>query len=790
MVIILLFLFFSIAVSASEKYDLDFMNNDFGMIKTSDSWIKNGIESGIHSVGISINEQQEVSMKVEFVDISGDVKPCFNENQLAILGIINPIENKRCFQVSDISKDASYTYISSKTLIILNIPDIFRIKKGKKLRTRKELWEHGINSTRINYNSYSSINTDGNIDGYLGLSANASIGEWRVKGSASLYKSNNYSSNSIGDIYAYTDIDPITSELSIGNIISSSGATVNSSIPIFGMKLELSEQMLNPDWTSYAPVIKERVNSTSAKVTILDDERVIYSKLMTTGEFEISEFDVSSVGSELKLVIEESNGVTRVKTIPYTRLPSMLKEDSYTYNLALGQYRGEASDLTPAILSGQINYGFGFITSEISTLLSNDYMYAELDNTVDIRNMGAFSLGVGLSNSNEYMGHIIRLSYAKFLKDTNTSLQFASTQYRSSEFRTFTDSLYDGENPNYSHIKNSVDISINQKIYDSSLYFGYKLDKYHNNKSPTKSSFYSSINMNVKDVVLGFSLSRDNYNNRNGSEIEYGLNISFPLDKTNNLRVTDYLSGNNYGDLNNNLVLTRSSDNTDYSLSLSSSINDSDINHSASGSVLEKTSFGDIGVRADLNQEQSKASVTANGGVLIYDRGILFTPHLGISSAIVDFGKGASDITLNFDERNITNSNGIGVIPNSRPYIKNEILMDITESYNVEINNMPRFYVPRKGSTSIINIDSSVGIRKLIKIENKYNFFGEPLYNLKTNKRVAFVGIDNIVYISGLKDVGKEYFYIGKNNQCKIEIDMNKVSNVLNEVVYVKCSEK
>ncbi len=154
-------------------------------------------------------------------------------------------------------------------------------------------------------------------NGYIGVNGLLSLGEWRIKGSASYYKTNNYSNYDNGDVYAFTDIDPISSQLSIGQITTSSGLSVNSSLPITGMKLQQSQQMLNPKWSSYAPVIKDRVNSTSAKVTVLDENRVIFSQVFTTGEFEISEFDVASVGSDLKLVIEEDNGTVRHKMIPY-----------------------------------------------------------------------------------------------------------------------------------------------------------------------------------------------------------------------------------------------------------------------------------------------------------------------------------------------------------------------------------------------------------------------------------------------------------------------------------------
>ncbi len=62
-----------------------------------------------------------------------------------------------------------------------------------------------------------------------------------------------------------------------------------------------------------------------------------------------------------------------------------------------------------------------------------------------------------------------------------------------------------------------------------------------------------------------------------------------------------------------------------------------------------------------------------------------------------------------------------------------------------------------------------------------------PLFEISSNKRVSFVGIDNVVYLSGLKSDEINRFTVGKDNQCLFDIDMSKYSDSLNDVISISC---
>ncbi|ASK70980.1 hypothetical protein CF168_20030 [Shewanella bicestrii] len=770
----------------SGEYDLDFLSGTSESIGAD--WLKFGLEPGYHSVGVTLDNIYDLTMKVEFISVYEDVVPCFTKKQLAILGIMKPLEPKSCYIMEDISEDAAFDYSSSRSTVTLHIPDVNKIKLDRKFKANKELWDHGINHAKLNYNSYLAADTSGANNGYIAVNGLASLGRWRFVGSSSYYRADSFSSYNVGDLYTYTDIDSISSQLSFGEVSTSSRSNVNSSIPLTGIRISLSEQMLNPKWNSYAPIIKDRVNSASSKVTIMDGDKVVFSKIFSTGEFVISDLDIQAVGSTLILVIEESDGTVRKKGVVYSKLPNMLKSGAYDYSFSLGKYRSTGSFAEePYLVTGKFAYGFSRFTQEASFILSDGYRYLESNSTVDLEDIGAFSLGAGLSSSDEFNeGYMLQASYAKYIENTDTGIQFAGTQYRSKNFTTLQEYLeYTGS---YLNIKNKIDISMNQKIGDYYLYFGYRRNSYHDRSVRADESLYSSFNFMLGTATVGINISKDYYND-NDSEISYGLNISVPFGDKNRTTVSDYLSGNNNGSLNNTLGLTHASNNTTYNLSVLTNSGVDNTTYGVSGSLNNNSKYGYFGARVDLAESSEKLTLSGFGGIIGYEDGIVLAPQVGETTAIFDFGDGAEGVILNNDINSQTNSNGIGVVPYPVPYGYNQINIDTSRSPNVSVSNGTGGFVPRRGATILVPVKARVGVRKLVSIDSKVDFFTQPVFEKTSGNRISFVGTDNIVYIPGLKSGKDNYFYIGEDNICHFNVDMKNNNENLNDLINVLCEE-
>ncbi|WP_039987500.1 fimbria/pilus outer membrane usher protein [Vibrio owensii] len=789
-VAVFLLIYTSVSLASDHNYQLDFIQGDLSNFDSS--WLTSKIAVGTHSVDVVLNEQgsiprNPISMKLDFIETKEGIQPCFNTNQLSILGVAPNVDQYRanyCYLVSDISVDARYKYSGNISLVRLYVPNVNIQQTNHELMTNPDIWEHGINSLKFNYNSYVSVDEDEEVDGYVSVNALLSLGPWRIKHNGSLYRSQYHTQSMTGDLYAYTDIDHLRSEVAFGQISSTSGLSVNSSIPILGMKQETSEVMYSPNWGRYAPVIRGRVNSTSAKVSVFDNQRVVYSEVFNTGEFEITEFDITAVGSELKLIIEESDGTTREKTIPYTKLPDMLRNNTYKYSFAFGRYRNDFINTHPMIATGRFQYGFESFTAEIAAFLTEDYQYIEVANAFDFGNFGAVSIGAGLSNAQNESGYLLQTSYAKHIDSTKTSLQFVGTQYRSDTFMTFDDfvSSLSLRDP----IKNTFDLSLTQQFSDISFYLGYRNETYHEIKLKNKWSLYGSVNFMLGDVDVSLNVTKDEQENyKQNSQVVYGLNVSIPLDIISDARLSNYFTQRENNTFNT-LSFSKEHNNDTYNIAVQSEFGDVDTQHSISGSVKKKTDVADLEIRGYWKDEYQKLTLSAKGGGIAHSGGLVLAPYVNDTSAIVDFGDGAEDIILNQSQYNKTNRNGQGIVPYARSYKSNSISLDTTQSSNTEINEMPRRFVPRKGATILVNVDASVGVRKLVKIISDENLFSVPVKRM-TGEQVTYVGMDNVAYLSGLKDNKLESFKLGGNIECQFDLDMSIESEDINELAYVEC---
>ncbi len=778
----------SISYASLEDYDLAFMEGNLSKSHPSYRFVSFGVSLGYNKVDVVLNNDAKMtSLNVDFLDNDGNIEPCFNADQLHKLGVKANADNWRknyCFLVKDISEDAFYRFDGSKLLLNLYVPRVNLLRKKYQTMTSPELWESGINSLKFNYNSYASVNDDDEIEGYVGANAILSLGQWRIKQSGSLYKSDNYHQSTVGSLYAYTDLDPILAQLSVGQINSTSGMAVNSSIPITGLKINTSDMMLNPKWNLYSPTIRGRVNSASARVSIIDRKRVVFSEVLSTGEFEIKDFDVSSVGSELMLVVEESDGTIRSRDIPYTKLPDMLKNETYKYSFAIGQYRNENTAITPTLLSGRLQYGFKAFTSELDMLLSENYQYIEAGSVFDLGRIGAVSVGGGVSFTENEFGYLLHTSYAQYINSTNTSVQFMGTQYRSKKFNSFEDYI-NSRNLN-EKIKNTYDISINQPIFDTSLSVGYRKQTYHESKSNNNSSFYASTSFMLGKSSITINVAKeDSLSLNDEDEISYGLNVTVPLDIIENSQVSSFFTQRESSSYNT-LSFNKNSKMSNYNLSIQSDFSNEKISNSYSAEVQKTTTFADLGARINWDNDSHKFTLTSKGAGVFYRNGLLLSPYINETSAIIELGEGAEDVLIN--EQHMTNSQGSAIISYSRPYKVNNVDLDTSFSENTDITEAPSGYVPRKGSTILIKMDANVGMRKLVKINSEEDLFGTPVFDYKTQNQVTYIGMDNILYLSGLKKNGVHLFSIGSgDSRCDFELNMDDLSHSINDLAYVEC---
>jgi outer membrane usher protein len=783
----------------SSEFDLNFMNSSISGEKLDTSWFELAIAPGEHMIDVELNGLTSQRMLIEFKQYAtNNIQPCLSNTQLVDLNIKVPEVRKSCYVATDISTMATANYISSQSLLVLTVPDINIEKKDGKLKTPPSKWDEGVNSLKLNYNSYiSDTSNSSDVNGYLGIQALATFGMWRLKGGGNLHKNGSAFNSNLSDFFVYRDIDAITSRANFGEIRTSNISAINGSLPLIGLRVATATNMYNSQWNSYVPVLKD-IALSSAKVTVLQNGLVLYSRVVPPGEFEIDDLDVSSTGADLELVIEENDGQVRRRTIPFTKLPSLLREGSFNYSISAGQYRSSNSSIQPAVLTGGLEYGLGVITPKFSSLLSEQYYYGELGVTYDLGQFGAMSFEGGATryssfdDKQDHSGFILKSLYAKQFDRSKTNLQLVGYQYRSPDFLSFEEYLF-SENQTDSNrtglgLRNRFEVSVNQPISEATLYLSYKYDTYHN--SPLSgTSLYSSLNFSLGRVSVGMNYTISDAVLADygvSSDKRLGLSLSLPLGEKNDSSVVfSSTHVQNTDAFNNQLSYNGRTGNYDYNTTVSQTTNSP--KSSVSAMVRSSTPYGQFSANIESNGKTTAGSLSATGGLLVYEGGVVATQYLGETTAIVQVDD-AEELIVNHNPTLRTNKGGVVVIPHANDYGSNKVYINAEENSDVQLVEFSKSYVPRRGSTVLVNLKARVGKRVLVKLNTEENLFGEPVVSLDNQSdEMSFVGTDNIVYLSGIKPDQSATFVVG-SGRCEFSISVSPDSKSLQEIIERSCN--
>ncbi|EFE51218.1 hypothetical protein PROVRETT_10127, partial [Providencia rettgeri DSM 1131] len=120
---------------------------------------------------------------------------------------------------------------------------------------------------------------------------------------------------------------------------TSTGSEVLDGIPLKGIKLRSSEQMLPSQLRGFSPVVSGIANS-NARVTVRQNGSVIYETYVAPGPFSIDDIQQAGMSGNYDVTITEADGTERQFVVPYSSLPIMLRPGGWKYEVASGRYNG------------------------------------------------------------------------------------------------------------------------------------------------------------------------------------------------------------------------------------------------------------------------------------------------------------------------------------------------------------------------------------------------------------------------------------------------------------------
>ena len=321
-------------------------------------------------------------------------------------------------------------------------------------------------------------------------------------------------------------------------------------------------------------------------------------------------------------------------------------------------------------------------------------------------------------------------------------------------------------------------MTINQTVSDiGSLYMTVSQERYYGtSKKSTSVTGGMGTNIGSSTVSLSLTDSRDDER----SDRQLSLSVSIPLSAG-----SDRHQHRNYGSLNYGLV--RDQDNQfSQSLGYSGSALDNTVTYSANvlrdvqGEYSQSGTLGYNGSMATISgglshsKNTNQISAGMSGGVPLYSGGVVLSPVLGDTVAIVDT-TGAQGIDVTGTGNAKTDIFGHAVVTWLTPYRYNEINLDHSGVDNVELKETTRKVVPSEGAAVLLKFASRVGRRAMVELHGASTIpLGAMVYadeeNEASREEVGIVGNRGVTYLSGLDARLRVVWGDDPGSQCRFTL--------------------
>lgn len=792
-----LFSGFSAEVQAGTGFEEAFLRRDKNGASPDVFIYEDSVMPGSRLTDIMINDQSAGKTEIDFVRVDNErVIPCLSRNLLKSLGIRVslysgwlPVKDddssgsSRCEDITQRIPAAFVKYDNTHQVLNITVPQEALDSRHFTMISPTE-WDHGVSSLRTSYNGYfyssrvkGRSGTDWRTEDvtsentWLNLSTTGSLGAWRLYSIDSFYRNDRHQWKSQHDrSYLARDIAFLRSNLQVGEIYTRAFGTMTGAIPLRGISLSTSEKMSLDNQYSYAPVIRG-VARTNARLTIRQHGTVIYSTLLTPGAFAIEDLYTAQVGSDLEVTVEESDGQFRTFRVPYTSLPGMIRPGAVRYSIAGGTYRQPYGGGTePSLMTGTLEYGFEHFTLNGASVVAENYQMLSTGAAWNIGSIGAFSAELAHARHTETWqdnrrreGSAARLLYARQFDYTGTSLQLLGWQYQSESFLDpgeFLARQGRGWVNNYApetwflerRRRNRVEMTVSQNISSAgSLYMTLSQERYYGT-SEKNTSVSAGAGTTIGPVSASLSLVHNRYNHINDNQVS--LSLSLPLSALSSGR-------GNSGFLSYGLSRNR---NNQYSQSLGYSGNSdgNDFNYNA---TIQRDTFGEYSQSGSLGWNGSRANITGavshgrdyrqysagiSGGLTLWQGGVIMSPSLGNTIAIVD-APGAENVGVSGTNNARTDASGRAVVTWLTPYRYNQINLDTAASDGAELKETSRRVVPSEGAAVLLRFATRTGRRALVEIHSRKAIpLGAMVYTQEDTDEAGIVGAKGLVWLTGL----------------------------------------
>lgn len=680
--------------------------------------------------------------------------------------VINKLKKDEYISLKEISPQMSYQFDSGEQRLDISIPQV--LIQNTRGYVNPELWENGVTAAMLGYNAnYYTAQSHGQKtdSAYIGINSGINILGWNFRHNGSYnWQEQTPSKYSSINTYAQHDIVALKGRLTVGEY--SSNGQVFDSLPYRGVELQDDERMLPSSLRGYAPEIRG-IAKTNAKVTVSQNNLKIYETTVSPGAFAISDIYPSGYGSNLQVTVTEADGSTQSFEVPYAAVSQLLRPGAQHYDVIVGRYNDQSISESPLFYQATYQRGLtSLLTAYGGGQFSEDYLALQAGAALNTM-LGALAIDVTQANTkfdpalpnepDSSSGQSYRISFNKYIAATDSNFAIAAYRFSTEGYLDFRnamltqDALKHGESESVVYRPRSrLSVTANQGLPSGwgQLFISGYVQDYWNSDSKSDLQYQAGYNNVWKTVTLGFNASRTR--NGNGDmETSFMLTFSMPL---GGAMAAPQFSGSftrdGQGNTGEQVGLSGSlgKDNqysygisaTDYS-NTRSSIN-------LNGQYLSPVTrlSANIGASSDY----TNTSVGLTGSLLGYSGGLVFTPYVSDTFAIVE-AKGAAGANISSFPGITVDRWGHAAIPYLNPYQINEIALDPKGmSDDAELQSSSQTVIPQAGAIVKVSYKVQQGYPILINATQSDGSslpFGAAVFN-KADENIGIVGQGGQIY--------------------------------------------
>lgn len=780
--------------------------------------IPGGQLPGNYLVDVFVNEDKKETKGIEFSeDPSGGISPKFSKQDLREFGVkvddVKSLIGKKddfiVFPISKFIPGVATKFDFSKQKLTVSVPQalISNVARGY---IPPEEWDEGIPALMANYD-FTGSNTsmkhdDGTSDSYfLNLHSGVNLGAWRLRN----YSTWNYSKTDTSteqswdsiNTWLQRDVKSLKGELIIGDTYTSSD--IFDSFQFRGAQLVSDDNMLPDSQRGFAPVVKGIANS-NAKVTIRQNDTIIYQTYVSPGAFTINDLYPTSSGGDLRVTITEADGSERNFTQSFSNVPIMQRDGRLKYAYTIGKYRSSYSDdVEPKFGQITLIYGLPYdYTIYGGSQYSEEYNSYALGIGSDLGTLGSISFDVTQAYSNlkidnssyDKEGQSYRLQYMKDFPETSSTVALAGYRYSTSGFYSFNEvndiesvSDYD-ENYKYTvyhNKKNKLQINFTQQIMDGELgsisIDGYQQTYWGVNGHERNATI--GYNNSYAGITYGINYTYSNSPENENSDQQLAFNVSIPFDIGQNHSYINYsMTSSRNGDTAQQVGVSGNAidDHLTYSVMQGYTNHSNDFNGQLSADY--KGSYGEVNAGYNYDHDSKQINYGLQGAIVAHPYGItLSQPFSGdMASVVLVKAPGAKDVSIKNNTGVATDWRGYTVVPYVTPYRRTRVQLDTEDlGDNTDIDTSVNSVIPTTGAVVLADFKTHIGNRAIFTLTRNNGQivpFGAGV-TIQNDDREYIVGDNGQVYVTGLADSGLITVTWGEedNQTCHTNFDLNKI---------------